>query len=257
MTSVSSYSVTFCAAGSLRGVFREIGEAFTALTGISVEGEFGGSGALRERIEEGAAFDLFASADMGHPRRLVEAGLAAEVVRFTGNRLCVIARREIGLTPDNFLDKVLSADMRLGTSTPGSDPSGDYTWKLFDAADALRPGSAAVLKDKARKLMGGGKPPAQKHSEGVREHKPGGAGPLAHLLEADGVDMFILYYTAGKSALENGLPLDVVELPTRLAQKADYGMAVLHPEKPEVTQFADFILGKTAQAILAQAGFVP
>lgn len=259
MASESVLPVTFCAAGSLRGVFSEICTAFSATTGIPVQGEFGGSGSLRERIEEGAEFDLFASADMGHPQKLVAAGRAKDVVRFTGNRLCVFARREIGLTSGNFLDMALSSSMRLGTSTPGSDPSGDYTWQMFDAAETIRPGAAAVLKEKARKLMGGKRPPVPGPGHdlppaGRREHMEG-PGVFRHLLEDDGVDMFILYYTAGKSVLQQGLPLDIVELPPGLAQKADYGMAVLKPEKRGVSAFAGFIMGEAGQSILRQAGF--
>ena len=57
------------AAGSLRGVLTEMAAAFTRAYRITVRSEFGASGLLRERLERGEAGDVFASANMEHPRR--------------------------------------------------------------------------------------------------------------------------------------------------------------------------------------------
>jgi molybdate transport system substrate-binding protein len=50
--------------------------------------------------------------------------------------------------------------IKLGTSTPRADPSGDYTWAMFRLADRLRPGSCTVLDTKAQKIVGGALPSA-------------------------------------------------------------------------------------------------
>src|SRR5215469_18647055 len=59
------------AAGSLKEVVGELGKRYEAATGSTVSAEFGPSGLMRERIEKGEQVDLFASADMGHPLKLL------------------------------------------------------------------------------------------------------------------------------------------------------------------------------------------
>jgi molybdate transport system substrate-binding protein len=95
------------AAGSLREVMAEIGERYMAATGTTVIAEFGPSGLLRERIEKGEHADLFASADMGHPVKLLRDGRATRVAMFTRNTLCGVAVPQVGLTTANFLDRLL------------------------------------------------------------------------------------------------------------------------------------------------------
>src|SRR5271166_3958744 len=79
------------AAGSLRAAMTDIARAFTAAYGIRVETVFGSSGLLRQRFEQGETGDVFASADMGNPLKLMEEGKAGPVVLFARNQLCAIA----------------------------------------------------------------------------------------------------------------------------------------------------------------------
>ena len=116
------------AAGSLREVMGEIEEHYKKATGTTVTAEFGPSGLLRERVEKGEHVDLFASADMGHPLKLLQDGRAIRVAMFTRNTLCGVAVPQVGLTTENFLDRLLDPAVKLGTSTPKADPAGDYTW---------------------------------------------------------------------------------------------------------------------------------
>src|ERR1700676_1365243 len=89
------------AAGSLREVVGEIGDRYRQATSTEVAVAFGPSGLLRERIEKGEQADLFASADMGHPLKLLQDGLANRVAMFTRNSLCGIASPKTGLTTAN------------------------------------------------------------------------------------------------------------------------------------------------------------
>jgi molybdate transport system substrate-binding protein len=61
----------------------EITAAFEKETGVAVSLEFGPAGLLRERIEAGEPFDLFASANMAHPEPLVALGLAKNAACFS------------------------------------------------------------------------------------------------------------------------------------------------------------------------------
>jgi hypothetical protein len=74
---------------------------------------------------------------------------------FTRNTLCGIAAPRVGLTTANFLDRLLDPAVKLGTSTPKADPSGDYTWTMFRRADAVRPGSHEIPSAKAQQIVGG------------------------------------------------------------------------------------------------------
>src|SRR5262245_18431350 len=70
-------------AGSLREVMAQITADYQGKHGGTVRAEFGPSGLMRERIERGERVDLFASADMGHPLKLLEQGRATTVAMFT------------------------------------------------------------------------------------------------------------------------------------------------------------------------------
>ena len=78
------------AAGSLTGAFNALLQAFGMPPGKTSKPTYGPSGPLRERLEGGEAADLFASADMGQPRRLAVAGRGTPVVLFARNRMCAL-----------------------------------------------------------------------------------------------------------------------------------------------------------------------
>src|SRR5215510_10938064 len=154
-STAESEDLVLFGAGSLREVMTQIATDYQARYGGTVRTEFGPSGLMRERIERGERVDLFASADMGHPLKLREQGRATTVAMFTRNTLCAMANPHVGLTTANFLDQLLDPAVKLGTSTPKADPSGDYTWALFEKAEKVRPGSFQKLSAKALKLVGG------------------------------------------------------------------------------------------------------
>lgn len=67
-------AITVAAASDLRFAFEELGELFTADTGVEVTFSFGSSGQLREQIINGAPFDLFASANVEFVDQVIDAG---------------------------------------------------------------------------------------------------------------------------------------------------------------------------------------
>ena len=54
---------------------------------------------------------------------------------FTRNQLCALTSDRVNATPDSLLATLLDPQVRVGTSTPKADPSGDYAWQLFRRAD--------------------------------------------------------------------------------------------------------------------------
>ena len=90
---------------------------------------------------------------MAQPQRLVKEGGGTSVVLFARDQMCAIGRNALGLTPDHLLSRLPDPNVKLATSTPGTDPGGDYAWPIFKRADQMHPGAKAVLEDKAQQLL--------------------------------------------------------------------------------------------------------
>ncbi len=233
------------AAGSLRGALTEVSNAFEKSTGVKVQGKYGPSGLLRDEIAGGAKAEVFASANMTHPMALAKAGKAGAVALFARNRLCALVKPGLAVTTDTLLDRMLDPAVKLGTSPPKADPSGDYAFESFRKADALKPGVGDTLSTKALQLTGGPNSPPPPKDRNVY-------GKVV----ADGqADIFLTYCTNAIVAQRENAGQRVVALPASLAVGADYGMTVINGASPQAERFAAFILSPEAQGILARHGF--
>jgi molybdate transport system substrate-binding protein len=237
--------VTLYAAGSLRGALTEVAAAFEAGAGQKVVAKYGPSGTLKDEIAGGARADVFASANMDHPKALAAARKSGPVALFARNRLCALVRPGLRVEPATVLDRMLDPDVKLGTSTPRADPSGDYAWEMFRKADALKPGAAAALEKKALQLAGGPTSPAA---------PPGRT--LYGMLVAEGkADIFLTYCTNAGEAKAQYPDQQIIALPDELAVGADYGLTVVVGASPQAYQLAMFIMSVDGQRALAKHGF--
>ena len=245
-TQAAPETVEIFSAGSLRAVWNDVAKEAAPAMGIDVKSNFGGSGLMRERIEKGETPDLFTSADLDSPRKLESEGrTVVPVVAFARNRMCIVSRRSAGVTAANLIDRMSAKDVRLKTSTPVADPSGDYAWAIFDRIEALRPGSGAILKEKAQASMSLTAAPAAPNQS-----------PYATLFESRQVDMAITY-CSGTANLEKEVPdLTSLVVPPPLDPHPVYGLAVLSG-KPAALRLALFLLSARGQAIIARAGLLP
>ena len=242
---IAAELVVLHAAGSLRTALTEVAGAFEAAAGPKVQAKYGASGTLKEEIARGAHAEVFASANMEHPQALAAAGKSGPVVLFARNRLCALVRPGLAVEPVTLLDRMLDANVKLGTSTPRADPSGDYAWEVFRKADQLKPGAFAVLEKKALQLVGGPNSPAA---------PPGRA--LYGMLVAEGkADIFLTYCTNAAQAQKENPGQQIVALPDELAVGADYGLTVLNGASSQAYQLVMFILSTDGQRILAKHGF--
>lgn len=239
--------INLYAAGSLRAALGAAAHAFEARhPGLAVAAEFAASGLLRERIEKGEPAHVFASADVGHPARLAQAGRAGgNVAVFARNQLCALVREGLQVTPGALLDALLDPGVRVGISTPGADPSGDYAFALFAKAEAVRPGARAALEAKSLQLTGGP----------TSEKAPGGRNQYAWVMAGGRADVFLTYRTNAVLARAEAPGLGIVPVPPELNVGAEYGMIVLRAAPPGAALLASFILGAEGQAILARHGF--
>jgi molybdate transport system substrate-binding protein len=237
--------VQLYSAGSLRGTLTEIATAFEAQTGVKVQAKFGPSGTLKDEIAGGARADMFASANMEHPQALASTRKSGPVVLFARNRLCTLARPGVAVDTATLLDRMLDPNVKLGTSTPRADPSGDYAWEVFRKADKLRPGAFATLDRKAPKLVGGPDAPTA----------PAGRSVYGMLIAEGKADLFLTYCTNAMEAKKDVACAQIVALPDELAVGADYGLTVIANASPAAYRFAMSILSGDAQRVLGKYGF--
>tara|TARA_R110002049_G_scaffold53904_6_gene150394 strand:- start:373 stop:1173 length:801 start_codon:yes stop_codon:yes gene_type:complete len=241
----ATLEISLYAAGSLRGVLTEVSKNFADTTGKPVATTFGPSGLLRGRIEKGEPAQVFASANMKHPRTLADAGGWSQPEVFTRNNLCAMAQPEVKVDSANLLDVMLDPAVKLGTSTPKADPSGDYAWALFEKAEQVRAGSFAALDAKALKLTGG--PDSAK--------APEGRNPYAWVMDKGRADVFLTYCTNAVAAQKELPELQIIEIPAELSVGATYGMSVPDGAPDAARALADYIRSSAAQEVFRKYGF--
>ena len=154
-----------------------------------------------------------------------------------------------GLAVDstNLVATLLRPDVKLGTSTPKADPSGDYAFEMFQRVDntGAPAGSGAALAAKALQLTGGPTsppPPTDRNVYGV-------------LVASGQADVFITYCTNAVVARREQPQLQVVDIAPAINVAADYGLAVRKDASPAAQAFAAYLLSPAGQAILRKAGF--
>lgn len=238
---MSTLPLQVLAAGSLGGVWPLLMAAFEAKTGLTTRTTFGPAGLLRQRIEQGVPCDLFASANQNHAEMLVMRELALSATPLAVNRLCLTASAFAADRSEDWLTLLLDPNLRLATSTPGSDPSGDYAWQLFERIERHHPGAAADLQAKALMLVGG------------PDSTPVPAGEMAAswLIMSGQADLFVGY--ASYAPRLRPLPgIRVFDLPDDDNIRADYTVALCHSNAQPL---AEFLSSTEARKILQSGGF--
>ena len=228
-------TVQLYAAGSLRGALTEIAKAYESSTGNKVEAKYGPSGLLKTEISAGAKADVFASANMEHPQALHDEKKGGPVLRFARNKLCALVRPGLTVDSANLLERMLDPNVKLGTSTPKADPSGDYAFEVFRKVETIRPGAQAILEKKALQLTGGA---------GSASPPPGRTAYGWHVAEGR-ADIFLTYCTNAQTAQKEGSGQQIVPLPDNLAVGADYGLTVIAGASSSAQQFVEFIMSSS------------
>jgi len=135
------------AAADLEPVLPPILSEFEHATGIHAEATYQASAMLTTEIQNGAPFDLFLSADLSYPKRLIDAGLADTAgstdsttpITYAKGTLVLWERKDSRLPPPS-LDLLRSPDLkRLAIANPDRAPYGRAavaaltSLKLYDA----------------------------------------------------------------------------------------------------------------------------
>jgi molybdate transport system substrate-binding protein len=245
--SASAAEIRVMAAGSLKDAFTVIFADFSKQYGAGFAPVWGPSGTLRERLQNGEPFDVFASAALAHAQTLTVSGISGPSVLFIRNALCVVTTADNAVDTGNLVETLLKPETKIGTSTPVSDPSGDYTWEIFHRIDASRPGAFKTLSEKAQQLVGG---PASAPSVN-------GRSPLLVALDERRIDLFIYYCSGAREIVKASSNYKSVALPDELSVGPEYGLTVSRKAQPAAADFAMYLLSPQGQATLKAYGFIP
>lgn len=136
-------TISVSAAASLTDALNEIATEYAKESSDIIEFNFGGSGALRTQIEEGAPCDLFISAAANHMDALDEAGLLVSDSRtdLLANTLTLIAASEkaASVTLDSLATDAVES---IAVGEPETVPAGQYAVQAFGSmgiTDAVTP----------------------------------------------------------------------------------------------------------------------
>jgi molybdate transport system substrate-binding protein len=132
----SAPSLTVAVASNMELAMKEVQTDFERQTGAQLHVVLGASGSLSAQIETGTLFDVFLSADMGYPRKLVAEHLADgdSLYRYAIGRLVLWAPNALNLDlPKLAMDSLLSPRVsRIAMPNPRNAPYGQA------ALEALR-----------------------------------------------------------------------------------------------------------------------
>jgi molybdate transport system substrate-binding protein len=139
------------AASSLTNVVDELGQTFTAKSGIPIKSSYAASSVLAKQIEAGAPADVFFSADTDwvdyvEQRKLLKPGSRHDVV---ANRLVLIApadsQVQIKIAPHFNLAGALG-EGKLATGDPDSVPVGKYAKAALEKLGVWEPVSSHIVR---------------------------------------------------------------------------------------------------------------
>jgi molybdate transport system substrate-binding protein len=221
-----SGTLTVLAAASLTTSFNKLKTEFEAAhPGVTVKLTYDGSSTLVQQITNGAAADVFASADTANMTKVTKAGLAAGPPQlFARNKL------EIAVPPDNPKNIAGFADL----AKPGTI--------VVVCADAVPCGAAAL---KVEQAAGVTITPASKETAVT--------GVLSKVESGD-ADAGLVYITDVNSA---GGKVKGIAFPEADKAINDYPITVLKnaPQAALAKEFIDFVRGDAGRRELGAVGF--
>jgi molybdate transport system substrate-binding protein len=158
-------------------------------------------------------------------------------VLFARNALCIVTDAASALDSGSLIETLLKPDIRIGTSTPVSDPAGDYTCEMFHRIDAKRPGAFKTLSEKAQQLFGGAATTTPVYE------RP----RLLVALDDHEIDLFIYYCSGAREIVKAWPKYKSVALPPELSVGPEYGLTVSRKASPGAVDFAMYLLSPQGQ----------
>lgn len=225
------------AASSLQEAFTAVAQAFEAEhPELRVRLGFAGSQTLRLQIENGAATDVFASADSLHVSALRDEGLVREVRVFAHNELVIVTPLDDPAAIGSLEDLVRARRLVVGTE---SVPVGRYTREMLRRASAELPPA------------GDGEPFDRRVLARVVSEEAN-ARLVRAKVELGEADAAVVYRTDARSDR-----VRVVQIPADVNVRADYWVALVPGGGREdaAERFVGFLTSERGRAILEEHGF--
>jgi molybdate transport system substrate-binding protein len=234
--SVSEDKLVVFAAASLRDAFTALSEEFKRThPGVEIVFNFAGTQELRTQVEQGAAADVFASADPKHMAELVKGGHAAAAMVFVSNEPVLVVAKEGVPAIKSFAE--LPNLERLVIGTP-EVPIGRYTLQILDKA------SASLGADFRARV-----------EANVVSRELNVKQVLSKVTLGEAQAAFV-YRTDAQAVLDR---VNLVPIPDEFNVVADYPIAVVsgtvHPTLAR--DWVSLMLSSSGQQVFAKAGFIP
>ncbi len=238
---VAQGRLRIAAAADLEPVLPPLLAQFGRETGIQAEASYESSAALTAEILNGAPFDVFLSADLGYPKRLIDAGAAdaagstdaAQPIPYARGTLVLWTRRDAPLRPPS-LELLRDARLkRLAIANPERAPYGRA------AVEALRKlGLYDALK------------PRLATAENIAQ--------AAQFADSGNADAGLISLTAALTPEMRSAGSYFV-VPHELYAPIEQGAVIVSRTKQRAAarKFLDFLLSQRAQSELKKSGLEP
>jgi molybdate transport system substrate-binding protein len=238
------------AAADLQPVLPPILEAFRNATGIEAEATYQASAALTALIQNGAPFDLFLSADLSYPKRLIDAGLA-DTAGVAGAR--GLNDASTSMTPVTYARGTLVLWTRKDSRwpTPSLATLNDPALQRLAIANPDRApyGRAAIAALTSLKLLDVLKPKLVT-AENIAQ--------AAQFAETGNADAGLISITSAKTAHLASIGSYFV-IPSSLYPAIEQGAAIVTKtaQRQNCRTFLEFLLSSAIQQQLAKSGLTP
>jgi molybdate transport system substrate-binding protein len=136
-TSVFAQQLKVAAAADLQYALQDLSGKFEKATGISLQVTYGSSGNFATQIQSGAPFDVYLSADVQYPEKLLEEGLAepGSLYRYAVGTLVIWAPNGSKLDLNEGLSSLTnSAIQKIAIANPQHAPYGRAAIAAFKSA---------------------------------------------------------------------------------------------------------------------------
>ncbi|HWW75349.1 MAG TPA: molybdate ABC transporter substrate-binding protein [Pyrinomonadaceae bacterium] len=221
--------INVAAAANLTDAFAEVAKQFTAETGVRVVYSFGATADLAKQIENGAPFDVFASADVAHVDRLNDEGLLTP-----GTRSLYARGRLVMWTPP---------DGRVQVSSISDIARPEVEHIAVAKPDVAPYGQATVEALRALNLWGQAEPKVV-YAQNVAQTKQFASSGNA---EVAFIPLALVKPHEGR----------FIEVDERLHRPIDQALGVVRAsgKQDAARRFTAFVLGDKGQAILGRFGY--
>ena len=148
-TGAAAASLTIAAAADLQGVLPLVIGQFQRATGRTVSATYGSSGNFYTQIQHGAPFDLFLSADIDYPNRLITERLVEpeSLFRYATGRIVLWWRKDRALDPTRGLEALRDQRVRrIAIANPDHAPYGRAAVAALRKAHLLEQVQAKLVR---------------------------------------------------------------------------------------------------------------